>query len=499
MAKNRFGRVVLASSFVLLGVACSSTSTVTLEPCNAGEKVACELNGCSGMETCNADGRGYGECVCNSGGSGGSGAQGGGPSGGSSGAAQGGSAGSAGRSSGGSPGTVVTTLDQTGAPKGAVAVVVHDPDGHVVSTTQTGANGSVSVVVPDGGAVTVADGSLTTFLDISGADSIVATVGPDPLSTAPTFGAGTQLTLNLSSTLGVSSYDVAAPTCIGFFQSQTTASATYDLSSCASGPLDIYVIGYDSSGFPLAFGTLFNVLPTAGTTDTESVAVATSTFSNITGTIGLLPSGTTSVGELLKLRRGNRVAGSFSDSQTPTGNTANYSIRFPSVAVDGFRLQQDVSWPGHTAGHDLRAPSLSASQGTWDPLALAPVDVTAAITFPQPGRPNATWSLGAGQPGDAIAVDMMWAPSSGDASQWTFVMPSSATQMTAPELPASLSGYSIGSGATITYYEVTNLDMPSTNGYLAYLRAPTKPGFLGYFPFNTTQNCEVVRSSGMLP
>jgi hypothetical protein len=259
------------------------------------------------------------------------------------------------------------------------------------------------------------------------------------------------------------------------------------------------VIGYESGGFPMAFGTLFNVTVPSGATDVESIAVATTTFSNVSGTIGPLPAGTTSVGELLKLRRADRIAGSLSDDQTPTTDPATYSIRFPTVAVDGFRFQEQVDWPGHTAFRDLRAQSLAASQGTWAPLALAPVDVTAAVTFPQSGRPQATWALGAGRTGDATAVYLMWSPSSGDSSEWEFIVPASVTQVLAPELPATLSGHAIGSGATITYYEVSHMDLTSTDGYSAFLAAQTKPGFFGYFPFYTKQNCEVIRSSGQLP
>jgi hypothetical protein len=107
-ASIRFGFI----AWLIAGFGCSSSSSRVLgEACGAGESVSCLMqSGCQAAKVCNADGKGYGPCLCvpdaGDAGTGGKGGSGGGGSGGVGGAdaSSGGMSGASGAGAGGTGG-----------------------------------------------------------------------------------------------------------------------------------------------------------------------------------------------------------------------------------------------------------------------------------------------------------------------------------------------------------------------------------------------------------
>jgi hypothetical protein len=359
------------------------------------------------------------------------------------------------------------------------AVVVNDASGAVVSATQSGPGGSVGVMIPPGGSVTVFDSYQLTF-------TVVAAVAPPDGSTfrvtAPRPAApppptpthfhvtATQAPISATSIRFLTSCETDAVPAIGAAQPVATIDG-----GCTAGALSdtIWALALDGSGTPVAWGSATNLTRPGMTVDLD-VAVKQTAFNAMDDQMTSIPAGAAA-----------QIAVGAWTSSGEIGNA-------PQVAADPAGMSafaDDYLSPAMFAGHfsvvesitlgNLMAASYVTRNRTYMALPAAPAFagnamplVSAnALDVADPTHPSATWSVGAGPLGDAARIETSW--TGGTSTTWyTVYLPSSTpTAFRLPDMPDAEASFRPTATSVPSAWEIDYIDYETTSKYADVLGA----------------------------
>lgn len=386
-----------------------------------------------------------------------------------------GSAGSAGTSSGGNAGSsgsggssdagsdapapvleTVSVVRADGTGVAGIDVFSSTSDGKVFAVGKSGADGKLSIDVPDDGMV-------------SAAYSIVH-AGPPALTQRATF---TQTNVPAGASVTLFHFDQASPT--------TTTAPELKLQfpkgfPAGTASVDLHLPCANEQASPAAEISITTYVPCPGQKLLDIVAVARSTAGAVLGTSSSLanpydPSKPqTSVlpafslnsedltvaadnvptgGELRTSLRLRRAASNGLSTEVfafdATSPKAKTVLTVPDKLFDRAFLDQEVSWQDGLIGRsvsrmDLLEAPFPATTTMVLPVAYAPVEAVSAWDTATPSRPKINWSLGSGNTGTCF-LSMTAADRGTDPSFYIAVRPAGQAGFQIPEYPAGLESY----------------------------------------------------------
>jgi hypothetical protein len=480
MVRFDLSRSMVLASLLLGAAACSPpfNADLTQGASGAGGKLASTSTSSSTGSVMATGGHG---------GEGGAGGAGSGATGGEGGAGGQGGAGAEGGASGAggmppiSTACTVVVVDSQNNAVPAEPVVVNDASGAVVSAAESGPGGSVGVMIPPGGSVTVFDSYQLTF-------TIAAAVAPPDGSTfrvtaprpapppppppTPTHFhvTATQAPVSATSIRFLTSCETNAVPAIGAAQPVVTIDG-----GCAVGALSdtIWALALDASGTPVAWGSAINLTSPGMTVDLD-VAVKQTAFSAMDDQMTAIPAGATAQIAVGAWTSSGEIGNAPQVAADPAGMSAfadDYLA--PGMFADHFSVIESI-----TLGNLMAASSVTRNR-TYSTLPAAPAFAANAmplvsanaLDISDPTHPSATWSVGAGPLGDAARVETSW--TGGTSTTWYMVyLPSSTpTAFRLPDMPDAEASFRPTATSAPSAWEIDYVDYETTSKYADVLGA----------------------------
>ena len=351
-------------------------------------------------------------------------------------------------------GLVSLTVLNHATPIAGATAIFSDADGHILSTSMTGADGKASATVPAGSSVTVevtagAIGmvfhQLQTVFDVQPGDDIQ--MGTPGIATGPSVAEG-NVQVSFPGTVPNSAYYDAytGTNSLGDNNATPLTLAVNSSNVDSNGKLDVLALAEDASSNLLAYSTDVGVTP-AGAGNTANVTMpAWRTDFASHQTIIENASPTSAIGETFTLYHDGLEVGPQATSDITSSATGSglLAIAYPKpIATDvGYNL--GLRYPpslGAQAvqGYVVYEPIASIQDDMLDFSMLPQLLARAAYVPHGQTTPFMTWAAN-GSLANASGgyVEVSWGTST-EQWFWTSVVPVDTTEVQFPDLPDSLS------------------------------------------------------------
>ena len=374
-------------------------------------------------------------------------------------------------------GVTVTVVSGT-TPIAGARVVFHDAAGAVTGEQQTDALGKVSVATaPSQVTVIVLDeppafssgGRLVTYTDVADGDTLVVDAS-EPESEQPV--ALFEVTLP-GVYDGAANYVVRTGNCTA--QGAPDEPLALVLTRpCVRTPTSVLAVAEDANGRAVAYAfKKGNTPPASDPNDPKSVPVTVPGPWVPSGSVQLtatnLPPGSSTEVALFTV---SEQSAFFSSYPTTILEEGPVEFPVPTGFPDAVQAYAAAHLERGTLAFLRRAPVAPAIP--FDFVQALP-RITSATVTPTPKRPEVSWTSAAPLTGsDGGFVSVRWSvqldPDTSARFSWTFVVPSNATSVKAPELPAALA--SVAPGDELDTEQVAFIESDSLPSFAALKAVP---------------------------
>jgi hypothetical protein len=382
----------------------------------------------------------------------------------------------------------VVVRDGAGRSISGADVLISAPDGAVFDTAQTSSDGSVSVVVPVKGSVSLlirSSGSPTSVPTVSRSISTATGIVDGQtvlflLSALDDSASSTgSMTLNLSAAgpAGTASYYFSVPCWSARGQSEPTLRITAFAGCSGKSTFDAYAFALDGVGSVLAYGSILDQPFLAG--GTRDLAIAVSSTDIVRQSVEV--DATDPTAALTVFMLGYR-AGDFEHGATlglrfqtridPSGSAPRVELPWPAGMFSdykfGVRLERGRDGMRRVVSFD-RFESAPPSAWNVDPSSLAALD-TLDLDHSVVDQPVVTWKLGGiGALGDAVKISTDWSGTE-ESTSWAIAAPAARSgAVRLPAFPAQWQDFAPTNTVTYGVLSARHFDDMARAGYGDYL------------------------------
>lgn len=376
-------------------------------------------------------------------------------------------------------------------PVADIAVFVTDTEGALVATEHTAADGTVSILVPGGGSVSVAqpasgsDTVVLTFVAPPTGAAIVVNNG-DPSEPTPTPTPSPTPTPP-NSTLDVDFLNLPVNastiqwrhTCSGMTTIAATPNVTQSASHCTQTSWSVVAIVRDATGASISWGETSGVPLNPGATVSIDVDVSDTAFESAMLSHGTLPGPSAAQFFLSAVES----FGQFSDflNFTTTAAPVSKTLSLPQSIVSGRSAGMRLTYTG-LSGHNLAYWRTWTVGSAFDAVySLDPAEFPAmavgVLDDSDPAHPALSWT-GDGY-GDWGTASIRWTnPGNGARGYWNWIVPpSGVTTVSVPQIP----GYTPNAASIFDARGVFYTDREEIDGYEELLGDDPYTGIYGLY------------------
>ncbi|MEJ7731246.1 MAG: hypothetical protein WKG00_18770 [Polyangiaceae bacterium] len=388
--------------------------------------------------------------------------------GGSSGGPGSGGSGASSASTGGRPSELnheVEVVDQTGSGVDGVPIVVHDGDGKVVATTETGPDGKVVVEVPEAGA-------LASFWQRPDGERNVSSVHQPPLGAPIRFRIETpetRLTTEYQVTVTYNpafTEEVHLHSSCGTFQTSALGTIELDNNGCTheTDP-DFLFVASNSSDVPLGWAAFDDIGVDPGGTIIRDVAVDRTDLVQAQLKLVDAPVDAAYGAIMATAHFGDAEFGMTHGVTAPSNNVPTVAATLPSGAQLTHMATSLLTWSVNSAegSNTIRTEPIT----NWQPAmaydaSTLPRTTVSAPDVADPTHPSLAWQATPIADADALSVEFRW--TEGEATHvWRAQVPPDATTLVLGDVPDALADFR--PGASWTRVSVAQAAIEGVDGY----------------------------------
>lgn len=327
---------------------------------------------------------------------------------------------------------VTVTVTSSRGPKAGVTVVFHDATGAVIETKSTGADGKVAHTgtPPSMVSALLAVGSTRHIVTWTGAEVGDALVVRDT-DTSEQIGLYSVTFADFPET-GAETYRVLSP--CGSSESNGTATELPLYQGCTRAQNAVLAAAHSGAG-QITSHSFKKGNPNV--TDGGTGAISLTGWnapSSFTSTVSNLPGETFVDSRLLEIADGS---GFWNDS----GSTDGSSTSFTTATGFADALQASTQFESNGSVRSITKRLAPAPSVAFDFATLLPPVTGAEIDTTDPRRPIVHWTSESAVVADGGLVHFNFSRSDEVSGDWTFVVPSGATSIKAPSMPAEAADF----------------------------------------------------------